>query len=144
MSETTEGPVLFLCPHNAAKSVMAVAYFERYAAQAGLDVAVDSAGTEPDTAVWPAVVEALGDDGVHARVRPPRHVTAEDLEQARMVISMGCDLADLPAPTTRPVQQWDDLPLASKELVASRDAIRTRVQQLVSELSEAGRGTPRA
>ena len=137
MSELIEGGVLFLCPHNAAKSVIAVAYFEAYAAGAGLQIGVDSAGTEPDAAVWPSVVEVLSEDGLEARVRPPRQVTAQDLEQAGMVISMGCELADLPGPTARPVERWDDLPLASQDLAASRDAIRSRVERLVTELGRA-------
>ena len=43
--------VLFMCPHGAAKSVLASAYFRRLAKERGLNVEVDSAGTEPDP-VW--------------------------------------------------------------------------------------------
>lgn len=85
MSDTTDGAVLYLCPHNAAKSVLAVAYFRHYAAQADLPLTADSAGTEPDTAVWPSVVEILRQDGLDADQRTPRHVTADDLEHARVV-----------------------------------------------------------
>jgi hypothetical protein len=34
--------ILFLCPHNAAKSVLAVAYCQHLAAQCGLEVQVTS------------------------------------------------------------------------------------------------------
>ncbi len=51
--------VLFLCPHNAAKSVMAAAYFRRLAERRRLDVRADSAGTEPSPETSPAVVAAL-------------------------------------------------------------------------------------
>jgi protein-tyrosine-phosphatase len=125
--------VLFLCPHNAAKSVIAVAYFRRLAAEAGLDVVADSAGTEPDEAVWPSVVELLRGDGLDADDRRPRRVTPEDLARARLVVNMGCELpADAPLP--HEVVRWDDLPLASKDLRGSRDAIRKRVEDLVAEL----------
>ena len=40
--------VLFMCPHGAAKSLMASAYFQKLAKERGLNVRVDSAGTEPD------------------------------------------------------------------------------------------------
>ena len=36
--------VLFMCPHGAAKSVLASAYFQRLAKERGLNVIVDSAG----------------------------------------------------------------------------------------------------
>ena len=60
----TTRTVLFLCPHNAAKSVIAAAYWNRVAAARGLDIAADSAGTEPSPAVSPAVVEALAAEGL--------------------------------------------------------------------------------
>ena len=37
--------VLFMCPHGAAKSVLASSYFERLAKERGLNVRVESAGT---------------------------------------------------------------------------------------------------
>ena len=40
--------VLFMCPHGAAKSVLASAYFQREAKARGLKVIVESAGTDPD------------------------------------------------------------------------------------------------
>ena len=51
--------VLFLCPHGAAKSVLASAYFERMAKERGLNVRVESAGTDPDPTVSPAVAAHL-------------------------------------------------------------------------------------
>src|SRR4030095_6320490 len=51
--------VLFLCPHGAAKSVLASAYFQRAARERGLTVRVDSAGIEPQEALAPVVVDHL-------------------------------------------------------------------------------------
>jgi protein-tyrosine-phosphatase len=53
---TAHGRVLFLCPHNAAKSMLAIAKFNRLAQQRGLSLRADSAGKEPDAAPSPAVV----------------------------------------------------------------------------------------
>src|SRR5919106_666654 len=47
--------VLFVCPHGAAKSVMAAAYFGRLAAERGLAFRAECAGTEPEEAVMPLV-----------------------------------------------------------------------------------------
>ncbi len=43
----TRPTVLFLCPHGAGKSVLASAYFQRLAKERGLNVRVESAGTDP-------------------------------------------------------------------------------------------------
>lgn len=130
MSQT----VLFLCPHNAAKSVIAVAYFQRLADQHGLSLIADSAGTEPDQAVWPSVIELLHHDGFDVAVQKPRHVTEDDLVQAGRIISMGCDLPGAAAHAHK-IERWDDLPLASQDLTGSRDAIKAKVENLVADLT---------
>ena len=129
--------VLFVCPHNAAKSVIAVAYFRQLGAAAGLDLGADSAGTEPEAAVWPSVLELLRRDGLDVEDRRPRRVTHRDLARARLVVSMGCALPAELGPVPR-VERWDDLPLASEDLVAARDAVRQRVEDLVGRLRVAG------
>jgi arsenate reductase (thioredoxin) len=129
--------VLFLCPHAAAKSVMATAYFRRLAAQRGLDVGAAFAGTEPDAALLPAVVDALRSEGVDVPAERPRHVTPEDLGRASRIVSLGCDVNGL-VPSDRSVEQWD-APSAVQDLEASRAAIRERVGRLVDEL-ERGEG----
>jgi hypothetical protein len=55
--------ILFMCPHGAAKSVLASAYFQRLAKERGLNVHVESAGTEPDATVSPAVAGHLKGQG---------------------------------------------------------------------------------
>jgi protein-tyrosine-phosphatase len=127
--------ILFLCPHNAAKSVLAVAHFDRLARERGLPYRADSAGTEPDAQPSPAVVAALGAEGINVTAHHPRHVTAEDLAAARRVISMGCDLGEV-VPAGIPVEQWGDVPPVSTDLDAAYAAIRRRVEALVSELEQ--------
>ncbi|MGH8773247.1 MAG: hypothetical protein ACREV2_19030 [Burkholderiales bacterium] len=87
-----------MCPHGAAKSVLASAYFQRLAKERGLNVRVESAGTDPDPDVAPAVASHLKTKGYHARAAKPRRATAHDMAEADVVISMGCDLKDLPTP----------------------------------------------
>jgi protein-tyrosine-phosphatase len=65
--------LLFLCPHNAAKSVIAAAYCERLAAERDVTLRATSAGTDPDPGVSPSVAAALFAGG-GARAPPPaRH-----------------------------------------------------------------------
>ena len=74
--------VLFMCPHGAAKSVLASAYFERLAKERGLNVRVESAGTDPDPTVSPAVVAHLKRQGYPAPRPNPRKVNSKDFESA--------------------------------------------------------------
>jgi arsenate reductase (thioredoxin) len=126
--------VLFLCPHNAAKSVLAAVYFDQHASARGLPFRADSAGTEPDEQPAPAVVAALREEGIDVAGRRPRGVTAEDLANAHRVISLGCDTDALPRSNVR-VDRWDDVPPASRDLEASRDAIQRHVDVLLEELA---------
>jgi len=125
--------VLFMCPHGAAKSVLASAYFQQLARERGLRVLVTSAGTEPDAAVAPAVVAHLARQGYAIPTHAPSKVTAEDLAQADLVISLGCDLSGLPKPTGT-LRTWDDIPSPSANLAAADEAIRAHVIALVDEL----------
>jgi protein-tyrosine-phosphatase len=125
--------VLFMCPHGAAKSVLASAYFERLAKERGLNVRVQSAGTEPDAAIAPAVAAHLQRQGYTTPTTPPRKATAQDLAHADLVISLGCDLAGLPRPRGT-LLQWDDIPSPSAEFDRADQAIRARVDALVDEL----------
>ena len=61
--------VLFVCLHGAAKSVLAAADFERLAAERGLAITADSAGTEPDPEIAPGVAAARKSLGEAARYR---------------------------------------------------------------------------
>jgi arsenate reductase len=125
--------LLFLCPHNAAKSVIAAAYCRQLVAQHGLDLDVTSAGTEPDAAVSPAVAELLRTEGLDVAHDRPRAVSREELAAAFRVITMGCDVGDLAPPGTI-VEHWNDVPSPSQDLIAARDRISTHVEQLIAEL----------
>jgi protein-tyrosine-phosphatase len=129
--------VLFLCPHHAAKSVIAAAYFDRLARARGLGWRADSAGTEPAARAAPAVVAALRAEGIDVAGHRPRHGAPEDLAAADRVISLGCDLGELASPGLR-VEHWDDVPPASVDLDATRAALRPlrrRVETLAGELA---------
>jgi arsenate reductase len=125
--------VLFLCPHGAAKSVLASAYFQRVAQERGLNVRVEAAGIEPQEAVSTVVTEHLQRNGYTVPVTKPRAVTKEDLDRADVVISMGCDLTRLPV-APRTLQKWDEVPGPSEDFKGADEAIRRRVIALVEEL----------
>jgi protein-tyrosine-phosphatase len=131
MSET----ILFLCPHNAAKSLIASVYFNRLAECVGLSVRGDSAGTEPSEAVLPVVAEMLLKEGIDISAYKPRHTTPEELQTAACIISIGCTPQEL-SEASAPIEYWDDVPMVSQDPEGSRDAIRVHIAQLVERLQQ--------
>ena len=80
----TEGSYLFVCVHNAGRSQMA----EAFAKRRGLKAA--SAGTVPATTVNPAVVQAMNEKGIDISSSTPKLLTPEMINQATLVVTMGC------------------------------------------------------
>ena len=79
--------VLFVCLHNAGRSQMSRALFER--ASAGGHEA-ESAGTQPAESIHPEVVEAMGELGIDVSEQRPKRLTREMAERADVVVTMGC------------------------------------------------------
>src|ERR687896_111409 len=138
-----ERTILFLCPHNAAKSVIAAAYCEQLAAERGLTLRATSAGTDPDPGISPGVAAALFAEGIDVRAHRPRRVTAEALAGASRVVSLGCDLGDI-APLGFVVEHWDDVPSPSADLTGARAVMAAHVRRLVdTETSHVSEGKER-
>jgi arsenate reductase len=127
---------LFVCLHNAGRSQMSQALFER--AAEGRHSAL-SAGTTPGERVHPAVVEVMRELGIDLSDRVPQALKVELAQQADVVVTMGCGDAcpyipgkryldwNLPDPKGRPIE----------EVRATRDEIQRRVSVLVMQLDEA-------
>src|SRR3954452_8568404 len=94
--------VLFVCNHNAGRSQMAQAFFERSAPE---DVRAESAGSQPAAEIWPPVVEAMREVGIDIAGRKPRKLVREMQLHADWAVTMGCDDACPYVPTT--VEAWD-------------------------------------
>jgi arsenate reductase (thioredoxin) len=126
---------LFVCLHNAGRSQMSAALFER--AAGGRHRAL-SAGSEADPGgrVHPPVVEVMRELGIALADRKPRRLTRELAEQADVVVTMGCGDACPFIPGKRYVE-WeleDPKGRAVDDVRATRDDIARRVQALVAEL----------
>src|SRR5215213_4061467 len=77
--------VLFVCLHNAGRSQMSAALFERAAEGRHQTL---SAGTTPAERVHPEVVEVMGELEIELAERKPRLLTRELAEQADVVVTM--------------------------------------------------------
>jgi arsenate reductase (thioredoxin) len=127
--------VLFVCLHNAGRSQMSRALFER--AAAGRHSA-DSAGTTPAERVHPEVAEAMRELGVELDGERPKKLTEDQARAADVVVTMGCGDECPYIPGKRYID-WD-LPdpkgLPVEEVRQIRDDIARRVEALVRELDE--------
>jgi arsenate reductase len=125
--------VLFVCLHNAGRSQMSHALFER-AAQGRHEAA--SAGTTPAERVHPEVVEVMRELGIDLAGRLPTALDREMAERADVVVTMGCGDECPYIPGKRYVD-WelrDPKGLPVQEVRAIRDEIAGRVERLVAEL----------
>jgi protein-tyrosine-phosphatase len=125
--------VLFVCLHNAGRSQMSQALFER--AAEGRHRAL-SAGTTPADRVHPEVVEVMRELGFELADREPKLLTHELAEQADVVVTMGCG-DECPYVPGRRYVDWefeDPKGRPLDEVRATRDDIDRRVRELVEEL----------
>jgi protein-tyrosine-phosphatase len=107
--------VLFLCPHGAAKSVLAAALFQRLAEERGLPLRAACAATEPDPEIAPHVRALLAQEGLALPLEQPQLVTEELLAEASHVISLGCARDTLPVAPMH-WEEWDNVPPPSQDL----------------------------
>ena len=129
--------VLFVCTHNAGRSQMAQAFFERHAPT---DIRAESAGQEPARAVWPEVVEAMAEAGIDLRDRRPRKLTVEMQLHADWAITLACGATCPYVPTT--VEDWDIPDPKGKsvdEVRSIRDAVEARVKDMIEQRLDAVR-----
>jgi arsenate reductase (thioredoxin) len=120
--------VLFVCNHNAGRSQMAQALFERHAPD---DVRAESAGSTPAEQLWPNAIEAMREVGVDVSGRRPRKLTVEMQLHADWAVTMGCGDACPYVPTR--VDDWDVPDPAHQPLDVVRD-IRDQVEERVTTL----------
>jgi arsenate reductase (thioredoxin) len=125
--------VLFVCLHNAGRSQMSQALFER---KAGGQHEARSAGTTPADRVHENVITVMREEGIDLSDRKPQLLTTNLAQWADVVITMGCGDAcpvipgrryvdwDLPDPTGLPVERVREI----------RDDIAKRVTTLLESL----------
>jgi arsenate reductase (thioredoxin) len=128
--------VLFVCLHNAGRSQMSQALFER--AAAGRHSAA-SAGTTPAERVHPEVVEVMRELNIDLADRTPRALDRAMAERADVVVTMGCgdECPYIPGKRYIDWELQDPKGLPLDQVRALRDEIAARVDRLVAELDEA-------
>jgi arsenate reductase len=138
-TERTRASMLFVCIHNAGRSQMAAGWLT---ALAGDAIEVRSAGTTPADRVNPVAVAAMAEVGIDITASAPKVLTGDAVEASDVVITMGCGDTCPYYPGTRYLDWALDDPagLDIEAVRPIRDAIRAKVEQLITELLPAGPG----
>ena len=130
---TDRPTVLFVCVHNAGRSQMALGWFNHLADGAALAL---SGGSEPGPAVNPVAVDAMAEVGIDIAAEQPKVLTTDAVQQADVVVTMGCG-DECPFFPGKRYEDWVLDDPAGQDITAVRpirDEIRRRVEQLVAEL----------
>jgi arsenate reductase len=125
--------VIFACVHNAGRSQMAAAWFNKTCDRT--KTRAISVGTQPGERVHPEVVEVMREEGIDLTGINPQVLSEELARQGTLLITMGCGdacpyvpgLKKLDWPLTDPKGQ------SIEAVRAIRDEIRQRVVELLTE-----------
>ncbi|MBM3697567.1 MAG: arsenate reductase ArsC [Actinobacteria bacterium] len=131
--------VLFVCLHNAGRSQMSRALFDR---AAGGRHTSESAGSiaDPSGSVHPEVVEVMREIGLDISDRRPQRLDGALSERADVVVTMSCGDACPYVPGKRYLD-WDLPDPKGQELDAAwadLGGVDRRVRELVAALDAAG------
>jgi len=127
--------LLFVCTHNAGRSQMAEAFFNRLGPD---DVRAESAGQEPGKQVWPVVIEAMREVGIGLADRRPKKLLPEMQLHADWAVTLACGATCPFVPTV--VEDWDIADPAGRtldEVRRIRDEVKLRVQDLIDHRLDA-------
>lgn len=130
---TDKPVVLFLCVHNAGRSLAAKVLLEHHARGR---VEVRSAGSEPGSQLNPSVVAVLTERGLDPSREFPKPLTDDDARAADVVVTMGCG-DTCPFYAGKRYLDWelrDPAGLPVEQVRPIVDEIDRRVQDLLAEL----------
>ena len=125
--------VLYVCIHNAGRSVAASVLTEHYA---GGRVRVRSAGSQPGSQVNPVVAEVLRERGLDPDQQFPKPLTDEAALAADVIVTMGCgdECPFFPGKRYLDWELTDPAGTSIEEVRPIVDAIDERVRALLTEL----------
>ncbi len=118
---------------------MAEAFFNRLAK--GKAVAL-SAGTQPASRVYPTVVEVMREVGIDISTQRPKMLTAEMVNDADKVITMGCSVEKVCPAAFVPTEDWqleDPEGKPIEEVRQIRDESEAKVKELVEDMKHSRR-----
>ncbi|MFD3732226.1 low molecular weight phosphatase family protein [Streptomyces sp. NPDC058632] len=129
--------ILFVCTENAGRSQLAAALMRD---RAGKAIRVLTAGSEPGTDIAPVVLRLLAEQGLDTGEEFPKPLTAEVVDAADVVVTLGCGDA-CPVRPGRRYLDWELPDLSGLDIESARavrNALAARIDALARELLPAG------
>lgn len=121
--------ILFLCVHNAGRSQMAAAFARKLGHGR---VVVNSAGSDPTSALNPAVIEAMREVGLDISSESPKRLTHQMGLDADVIVTMGCGDA-CPVYLGKRYEDWELEDPSGKDLDTVR-RIRNEIEDHIVTL----------
>lgn len=131
-SSVASKEILFICPHGAARSPIAAAYFNEMAKAQNLNYHAVFRGTEPDETLSARTIEGLTADGIDIKGWKPELVSTEDIDKAFTIVTFDCTVPT--AHSSALEEQWNGTPSPSKEFEAFRALTQDKVKALIDKL----------
>lgn len=128
---TSARPVVFVCEHGAARSVIAAAWFNKLAAEKHLAFRAVARGVTPQEDLSASTVAGLRRDGVAFSSDKPTELTKAEADSAAAV------MAFYPLPAAMKPERPEstiEVPAPGDGYDQSRDAILVHVRALLDEL----------
>lgn len=127
--------MLFVCVHNAGRSLAARVLLDHYAHGR---LIVESAGSEPGDQLNPSVVAILEERGLDAAREFPKPISDERARAADVIVTMGCG-DTCPVYSGKCYVDWeleDPAGLPVEQVRPIVDEIDRKVQALLAELTQ--------
>lgn len=125
--------VLFVCEHGAARSLLASTYFNKLAAEKGLNYTSIFRGAQPDSVLNPAAVAGLKRDGFTVPDQQPIPVSTADEQIASRVVTFDCAV---PIESKKPKENWANIAPVGKNYDKAREEILKHVRELIARLEK--------
>lgn len=125
--------VVFVCDHGAALSVISAAYFNQMAREQHLQLHAIARGITPQEDLSVRAREGLQADGIAVETTRPQALSPDEAAHAKRVIAF-CPLSAKYS-RKKNVEAWSDITWPGTGYQAARDAIRSRLAELIKELN---------
>jgi arsenate reductase (thioredoxin) len=123
--------IVFVCEHGAAKSVIAADYFNKLAAERGLNYEAVCRATAPDSTLNPGTHAGLKADNIPQNLNPQKLALTDTVNAKRIIIFT-------PVPNnfkpTAPIEDWSGTQNVDGTYQQRRDAIIKKINALLDSL----------
>jgi protein-tyrosine-phosphatase len=126
--------IVFVCLHGSVKSQVAAAHFNRIAKERGLPLVAVSRGIAVDPNIPASIRQGLAADGLAPPDDVPVPLVSADTTGAIKVFAF--DEIPNDRKGSREVTYWSDVPPATKDYAAARDAIVRHIEEAVTSLGK--------